>query len=518
MNRRNLIRTGLLAGVAGAAGLRPGLAAAMGNGHGTRQAPARNVIFFAYDGLTWEDIGVARFFARTRLGRPLVLQRLLQAGPSGSAETYSLTSVVTDSAAAASAWSTGRKGANYMLNRYPDGTRLTPMLELARGAGRATGLISTTRITHATPAGFVAAVENRNSEDEIAEQYLAFGPDVVLGGGARHFLADRRTDGRDLVADYRSAGYAVVRTADELAASNASRLLGLFADDHMPFELDRVRQDAGGPSLADMARKGLEILSGAAGGFLALIEAGRIDHASHKSDAAAALHDVLAADEALGVVVDWVDRHPDTLLIVASDHATGGGVAYGTGRHYNNSSPALERMLRHDASFDHILARLRQAGSPAEIADIVQAHTGVLPDDDQAETLVRVLANSRSPVNRVAFQDQPYNTMGHVVYGGGGELHTDRVNINFATGQHTAGPVPVAVYGKGAAGIDAAFVDNTVAFDWMCTALGIDHRNPVMTEEDARELLTGRAQLRRPVSPHGHPADGGRRVAAATVS
>jgi alkaline phosphatase len=517
MKRRDLLRTGALAGLAGAAGLRPGLVSAAGNGRGGRQAQARNVIFFAYDGLTWEDIGVARFFARTQLERPLVLQRLLRAGPSGSAETYSLSSVVTDSAAAASAWSTGRKGVNYMLNLYPDGTRLTPMLELARGMGRATGLISTTRITHATPAGFIAAVQNRNFEDEIAEQYLAFGPDVVLGGGARHFLPELRADERDVVADYRNAGYTVVRTAEELAATNASRVLGLFADDHMPFELDRVRQNAGGPSLADMARKGLQILAGAAGGFLALIEAGRIDHASHKSDAAATLHDVLAADEALGVVIDWVDRHPETLLIVASDHATGGGVVYGTGRHYNNSSPALERILRHDASFDYILARLRQAGTRDEVADIVRAHTGVRPDDAQAEALAGALANNRSPVNRVAFQDQPYNTIGHVVYGGGGELHTDRVNVNFATGQHTAGPVPIAAYGKGAAGIEAAFVDNTEPFAWMCAALGIDHRNPVMTEDAARELLTGRASLRQPLAPHGHLDGGGHRVAAAAL-
>jgi alkaline phosphatase len=104
---------------------------------------------------------------------------------------------------------------------YPDGTELTPILEIARTEGRATGLITTTRITHATPAGWIARVDDRNREDDIALQYLEFRPDVLLGGGAVHFDPARRRDGRDVAAGFERGGYTLLRTAAELEASNA---------------------------------------------------------------------------------------------------------------------------------------------------------------------------------------------------------------------------------------------------------------------------------------------------------
>jgi alkaline phosphatase len=498
MKRRDLIRSGLVAGAAGITGFGPvTAAAARAMDNGSREARpaagdgrrARNIIFYAYDGMTWEDVGIAQFHARRQRGGPLTLERLLRSGCSGSVETYSLTSVVTDSSAAACAWSTGRKGVNGMMNVYPDGTRLTPILEIARAQGRATGLITTTRVTHATPASWVAQVESRDAEDEIAAQYLRFRPDVLMGGGARHFNPARRTDGRDLVAEFGQAGYGIVRTAEQLAGSNATRLLGLFAEDHMPFEIDRVRQGAGGPALVEMTRKGLEVLAGFDGGFVALVEAGRIDHANHKSDAASAMHDMMAADDTLALLLQWVDMHPDTLLIVASDHGTGSGAAFGVGSRYRNSTSALQRITRHDASFDHILGRLRSAADGTDLVDIVRAHTGVMLDTAQLELLTRTLEVNRSNVNRVAYQDQPFNTIGHIIAGGGSDLHTDRINVNFATGQHTAGPVPVAVYGRGAELIRPSFVDNTTLFTWMTAALGVAYRNPVMTEEAALDAL-----------------------------
>jgi alkaline phosphatase len=493
MKRRELIRAGVLAGAAGMAGVKP-----VGGSVPFPLPPssrARNVILLAYDGLTWEDVGAAQFHSRRLRNRPLTLARLLRERRGGSMETYSLNSVVTDSAAAASAWGSGRKGVNAMINMYPDGTRLTPVLEIARGEGRATGLVTTTRVTHATPAGWLARVDSRNDEDEIADQYLAFGPDVLLGGGARHFDPQRRRDGRDVAAEFAQAGYGVVRDPSALERSNASRLLGLFTDDHLPFELDRQRQGVAAPSLAEMTRKALDLLDGHRRGFVLQVEAGRVDHANHKSDAAAALHDIFAADTTLALLLDWVDARPDTLLIVASDHGTGGGAAYGTGPQYRNSSVALERLDRHDASFDHILGRLRREGPDGAVGDIVREHTGVELDAEQVAVLRAVLEQARSSVNRVAFQEQPFNTLGHLVYGGGTALHADRVNVSFATGQHTAGPVPVAAYGRGAAELETAFVDNTVLFDWVLAALGTTFSNPVMSEEAARELLQGTASL-----------------------
>jgi alkaline phosphatase len=312
---------------------------------------------------------------------------------------------------------------------------------------------------------------------------------VLLGGGARHFLATRRDDGRDLFADYAAGGYAVVRTADELARSNASRLLGVFSADHMPFELDRTRQNAGGPSLATMAAHALGVLSGSERGFVLQIEAGRVDHANHKNDMAASLHDMMAADEALAVALRYVDAHPDTLLLMASDHATGGGVAYGVGTFYRNSTNALERIEAHDASFDHIVAQLRRTRTRGEIIEIVRAHTGVEVLPNQAEIVERALRDGIRASIHMAYNDQPHNSLAHVLYGGAGGRLPERLNVNFSTGQHSAGVVPVAAYGAGSSELALDMIDNTALFGYMLSALGAEHENPVMSEEAARQQV-----------------------------
>jgi alkaline phosphatase len=504
MKRRDLIRAGVAAGAAGLVGVAPGVRAAERR-DATALQRVRNVIMFAYDGLSWEDIGIAQWYARRTLGRPLTLQRLLQTANSGLMETWSLTSVITDSAAAATAWSSGSKVVNGMLNQLPDGTPLVPVLEIARAHGRATGFITTARLTHATPAAWLARTHDRTLEDRIAEQYLAFAPDVMLGGGSRHFLPDTRADRQDMAAAFAARGYSVVRSADELARSNASRLLGMFSHDHMPFEIDRVRQSAGGPSLAEMVRAGLPVLAGSGRGFVVQIEPARVDHANHKNDAAAALHDIMAADEALEVVLEFVARDPETLLIIGSDHGTGGGVAYGVGRFYRDSSDALVSLTQFQASFDHILALIRRGGNTEAAAyDVIRELTGITLTATQLGILRQALDGTARPGIGRAYLDQPANALGYVLYGGGGG--TGGPNINFATGQHTAGPVPVAAMGPGAATLPASYCDNTDLHGWMMAALGSDHRNPVMSEQDARDALqAGRRGARAPL-PAGNSA------------
>jgi alkaline phosphatase len=178
------------------------------------------------------------------------------AGAVGSMLTHSLTSVVTDSAAASSAWATGRKVVNGALSMYPDGRELATILDLAADAGKATGLITTTRLTHATPAAWGARVPDRDLEDDIAAQYLERRPHVLLGGGREHFVPGARSDGRDLVAEFRAAGYQIMHSAAELSNIRGDRLLGVFTEGHLPFEIDRRFQGAAGPSLAAITRAG----------------------------------------------------------------------------------------------------------------------------------------------------------------------------------------------------------------------------------------------------------------------
>jgi alkaline phosphatase len=175
VKRRDFVRSGV-AGIAGGVIGTPSMLAAGSSSSlprgGSADLPvrrARNIIFFAYDGFSHEDLGTARYFAQRHLGMDrLAIEELLANGASGLSLTHSADSVVTDSAAASSAWASGVKLLNGRIGVDADGRPLTRIMELARRQGRATGLITSARITHATPAGWVASVVDRNDEDQIA--------------------------------------------------------------------------------------------------------------------------------------------------------------------------------------------------------------------------------------------------------------------------------------------------------------------------------------------------------------
>ncbi|MFC6905887.1 alkaline phosphatase [Halalkalicoccus tibetensis] len=201
------------------------------------------------------------------------------------------------------------------------------ILEAARDAGKATGLVTTTRITHATPAAFAAHVPHRRMEDEIAEQYMDdAGVDVLLGGGKAFFDPDQREDGRDLLSDAEEQGYEIVETADELDGVEQAPVLGLFTDDdsHMDYYLDRQGETTQ-PGLVEMTNKAIELLSGHDEGFFLMVEAGRVDHCGHKNDPAI-LAEQLEGDEAVGACLDFArdDATPETLVVTTADHECGG--------------------------------------------------------------------------------------------------------------------------------------------------------------------------------------------------
>ncbi len=508
MNRRQWLRTAGLAGLAGAACQSPLVsapaapAAPPGN-RGLLGLPrARNVLFFVVDGTGFEDLATAAYFSRRVLGRPLLFGEVLGRGASGSMLTPSLTSVVTDSAAATSAWSTGRKVVNGALSTFPDGRRLTTILELAREAGKAAGLVTTARITHATPAGWIARVPDRDLEDEIADQYLAFAPEVLLGGGAGHFLAENRKDGRDLAGAFREGGYQVLRSREELLGSNADRLLGIFAPgtSHLPYEIDRRFQGAPTPTLAEMARAGLQRLEGARDGFVLQVEAGRIDHANHDNDASGMVWEWMAADEALGVLVDFTDRTPGTLLILAADHDTGGGAVFGYGDGYLASTPAFLTLDRPRISMEGFRRRMGNDPDPSRIQAGARELLGLEPTPAQVDRLGRVFRGEAAfghPTAHSGTLNSLHAVLSEIPAG-----TPDRPNLAFATGKHTAGAVPVGLYGAGVPAASLGLVDNTEPFGWMTEALGTSFRNPEMSEEEAWEILAARGGEAAPAFRH----------------
>ncbi|HWV58120.1 MAG TPA: alkaline phosphatase [Longimicrobiales bacterium] len=480
MDRRELLRHGALASVGlAAASVRPVPVWAAG-GRDSGVPRANRIIFFAYDGMTWEDLSMARYYAMRHRDRRLEVERLMATGASGAMLVHSLTSIVTDSSAASVAWSTGRKIVNQAMGVYPDGTQLTTILQLARDRGLATGLMTTTRITHATPAGWWAHTDNRERERDIALQYLDDGPDILLGGGAMNFTSQDR----DLFSEFEEQGYQVLRSQEDLRGATGNRLLGAFTRDHLPYEIDRMYQGAESPSLADLVRKGLEVLDGSERGFVAQIEAGRVDHANHQNDPGAALWEILAGDEALGVAMDYVDRRPGTLLIVGVDHATGCGGVYGRGTAYRSSNEAFDQLTLRRSSYNHLRSVIGSDPSPDVVRDAVRELMGLELADADVARLVEVASGDLRLGHPRAHGDA-LNTWHQALTLMGGN---SSLNVNYATGNHTASPVPVAIYGSGVPSTGLGVIDNTDLFNLMVDALGISFQNPYMSEAEALQL------------------------------
>ncbi|MFN3265441.1 MAG: alkaline phosphatase [Deinococcales bacterium] len=503
MNRRDVIKSGVLAGVAGA--LASQTAQAQSNSPSFTKK-ARNVVMFVIDGLGWDDYAIAQFYSRRFLGRPLALERLLTTSPNGLQNTNSLTSFVTESSAAANAWSTGVKTVNGGLAIHIDGRKLTPIFESAKQIGKAVGLVTSATVTHATPAAFVVSNKNRNAEEEIAQQYLDFGADVYLGGGDRFFNPEIRSDKKDMYAAYAARGYGVVKTKADLMSNNSSKLLGVFSRSHVPYEADRRFQNVDAPSLADMTKKALAILAAKSSGFVLQVEAARVDHAGHLNDPAALMWDLIAADEALQVVMNFVDANPDTLLIVGSDHACGNGALYGTGPSYRNSSIGLDLLDKQKGTIEFILGRLGANPSVEQVSEIYRTVKAIELKQDQAQAVVDAITKKVYLPDSVRYSIQPSNTLAWVMRQTSVPT-PDRPNIGFHSGQHTGQPTLFAVYGKDLGVGRIGLVDNTYLYTVMARALGIRTKNPVMSEEEALAILAAQAQRTAASTEIFHPHD-----------
>ncbi|MCU0292031.1 MAG: alkaline phosphatase, partial [Thermoanaerobaculaceae bacterium] len=295
----------------------------------------KNIIVLVPDGCGSPQTTIARWFK----GAPLALDQMNLAG----VRTYGAESIITDSAPAATAFACGYKTSDKFIGMLPDAvtipgipastteTKARPVASVLEGAklhGKATGIIATSQIQHATPAGFSAHTPNRSDYNDIAEQQVYQGIDVVLGGGKQHLLpvsaGGTRTDNENLVEVLKARGYAFVGTRDEMLASTATRLWGAFAADDMAYDWDRPVVAPTEPSLAEMTSKAIDVLSGNPLGFFLFIEGSKVDWTNHANDPAGMLSDMLAFDDAVKVALDFARDDGDTLVLAFADHNTGG--------------------------------------------------------------------------------------------------------------------------------------------------------------------------------------------------
>lgn len=282
-----------------------------------------NVILFIGDGMGENHRKTAQWIWLGK-NQPLHIDNM---PVKGWAKTASANNAITDSAAGATALATGHKTNNGMVSMTADGKFLTTILEQAKNLGKSTGLVTTTHISHATPATFATHLPDRQWMLEIATQLLAANVDVLLGGGENEFLPineigyypsrGKRQDGRHLIKEARLAGYNFIFNNQTLKSvpKSATKLLGIFADEGMIFPHS--------PSLPDMTQKAIEILSKNPKGFFLMVEAGQIDWESHANNARKMIENVVNLDKAVRVAQDYAKTH-DTLIIVTADHETGG--------------------------------------------------------------------------------------------------------------------------------------------------------------------------------------------------
>ncbi len=279
--------------------------------------PVRNVVLCLGDGLGISQLVAGRIRAFGPDGR-LTLERL---PVSGWVATHSEKALVTKSDAAATALASGRKTVNGHVGTDAAGRRLPSLAERLHARGGAVGLVTTARITDATPAAFGAHVARRRDEAAIAQQLLDAGFELLLGGGRRFFVpADRpggaRTDGLDLLAMARERGYQVIALPRELESARLP-LLGLFAAADLPLVDPQ-------PPLAELASFSLARLHETGRPFFLLLEDERIDTYGHDNDFAGLSRALVEFDEAVERAVDFAARDGETLVVVTGDHATGG--------------------------------------------------------------------------------------------------------------------------------------------------------------------------------------------------
>ncbi|OLY85163.1 Repressible alkaline phosphatase [Smittium mucronatum] len=309
------------------------------NGNFSEPSGPINVILMISDGFGPASETLARQFYQVTNDLPVSWKSPLDDILVGSSRTQSSDSLVTDSAAGATAFSCAIKSYNGAIGVDPSQKACGTVLEAAKLKGMLTGLIATSRITHATPGSFAAHVTSRDMEDLIA-QYLvgnfSLGPtvDLLFGGGKCFFLPKEdpyscRKDSLDLISDAQKRGFSSIKSLHELNSLNPDHklpLLGLFSGSHMDYEIDRDPSTQ--PSLANMADKALKILKESSKksntGFFLMIEGSRIDMAAHSNDPATHVREIISYWDTVKLVRRFVDQNPNTVMISVSDHETGG--------------------------------------------------------------------------------------------------------------------------------------------------------------------------------------------------
>ncbi|EYE89123.1 alkaline phosphatase [Fervidicella metallireducens AeB] len=421
---------------------------------------AKNVIIFLGDGMGVSHTTLARLYK----GSNLYMDEIA----TGLVKTYCYNSIITDSAPAATAMATGYKSNDGYISVYPSEINypslqsvnekdaykpLATVLEAAKLKNKATGIVSTSQVSHASPAGFTAHVPNRNQYFEIAKQQVYQNLNVVFGGGKKYLLPGEkgRQDGLNLIDELKKMNYQFVEDTKSMKSANGEKIWGIFADDAMSHDIDRDPEKE--PSLAEMTRKAIELLSKDKDGFFLFVEGSEIDWASHANDPKGVISDVLAYDEAIKVALDFAKKDKNTLIIAAADHDNG-GLSIG-----NKKTDSTYTTLKANTLLDPLKkATLTGVGVESKlnperdnIVEVMRDYYGIT--DLTAEEIE-------------AIKKAPAGKLNYVI----GPMLSSRSVIGWTTNGHTGSDTVLYAYGPGK---PSGVIDNTDIAKIAAKAMGI---------------------------------------------
>lgn len=428
-------------------------------GDARAQGPKNIVIIFA-DGVAATQWDFGRYSSHVLRRQTFVTTDLFRDKGIGLLISSPHGAYVTDSAAAGSAMATGFKVENGALSVTPDGKPVRTAMQAAKAKGKRIGLVSTAAIYDATPAAFSINAKSRRDSQELVDKYLALEPDVLLGGGADFFLPEgvsggKRKDGKDILVAFRSKGWQTVSNTADLKAATGSRLIGLFADRDMDFDVesDRVKE----PTMAEMTTGALKALSQTnPNGFVLLVENENTDTAGHANDAAALMRALWATDDAVKVALDFQRNSPDTLVIVTGDHETGGFSptyalkdlsSLSSRNHFVIGDTQIKMLAPITISLTTAAKKLGREPSAEVLDALVTKHfPGFKLDNDLRDLIVK-----QKPLER----NHGYGLQNIL-----GRMVARQTGIYWGTGGHTSEPVLVGAVGPGS-DLFRGYQDNT---------------------------------------------------------
>lgn len=405
--------------------------------------PPQSLIVFIGDGMGPSYTSAYRYFAddpATEAKETTVFDQLLV----GMARTYpGDKTLVTDSAASATALAAGVKTYNGAIGLNVNKERVEGLLEAAKKRGYITGVVATSTVTHATPAAFLVHVQSRQSyakiADEILDDRINDKPkvDLLFGGGRKDFV---RKD-RDLVAEFRKLGYGYFTELSQLEQINQLPVVGLFAEEALSHVID-----SGQLHLEAMTRRALNLLQSEQAGrgkpFFLLVEASQIDWCGHANDIACAMHEMRDAAATLSLLKEFVDRHPDSLLVATADHGTG-GLSMGANNRYEWDVESVRRL---GASASRIARELLAAGENWPL--VWQSLTGIRLESREHQGMQQLLDRAKTLAAEGATDSQR-----EIVRKGVVNLTLALINQRSHTGWttrgHTGEDVQVFAWGRG---------------------------------------------------------------------